>query len=353
MDIYILNSEFSRDELVEEFESFVWTERYSGYGDFEIVVTPTRKNKNRLKTGVYLSTSESKKLMKIEKRHITESDDGVEEMKLTGRGLETILDSRIVYPNWLGENMDKTYVAEGQAGKVIAKLITDMCVIGEGSNPNNVIPELEVIDQTGTTDLIDIALQPGSLYDAVKSLCEEHKLGIRVDFRKGHSKPFALYIFKGVDRPKLVFSSTLDNLAQESYLNDITNFKNVAYVSSKDGDRIVEVHSYGANWNTTGLNRNCMWVDTDIDTKKYTEPKLTKILESRGRAALKEHRKKFLMDGVVTNLNLFKYGVHYNLGDTLYVMDEHNNRTPKVVEEYIWAWDGEGLRSYPTFASNE
>ena len=59
MEVYILDSLLRRVQTVEKFESLVWTERYSAWGDFEIHIVSTLENRNRFIPGVQLAIMES------------------------------------------------------------------------------------------------------------------------------------------------------------------------------------------------------------------------------------------------------------------------------------------------------
>lgn len=359
MEIYILNADRKREWILDEFDSFIWTERFIGYGDFQVVTVPTKTWKSRLRLNKYIGTSSSKVLMEIESILIEEDSNGIDTMTVKGRSYEKFLEQYNLYPNWLGyekeEDIEHTYYAAGQVDNVMVQIVNDQFLLENHGNPNSVITTLEVFNSVGTSEEIEIQEKPDqSVYKVLEDLCRTHNIGMRVAYRHDNAKPIALYFYKGVDRKKVIYSSKLDNIAQESYLNDNKNFKNICLVAaSNKGGRVVEVYSSGANYNTPGLSRREMWLTTDIDGTKYTEPRLTNLLMSRGKKELAKHRKKFIFDGVVTNFDAYKYKVHYNLGDTVYIMDELGNKAAKTVTEYTWAWDGEGLRSYPTFVSDE
>lgn len=352
MDLYILNDQLKRVDIVEEFFSLIWTHRYSSFGDCVLDLLPTMANRRRLKEGVFLSVSFTKNIMEIEKVYITEDADGTQKMQVTARSLGTFLEDRVVTPNWLSSTEDdRVYYATGQAASVTKTMIEEMCVLPGSIDETDVIPDFEVVNLVGSTPNIEISVPPGYLYDSVKNIWDEHKIGFRVSYDLSKPKPLQLIQYRGVDRPKVEFSSELDNLAQESYLYSNESFKNVAYVMAKK-ERWVQVYANGANANTSGLERRVLIVDAqDIDDEKIPEPKLTNVLTQRGLSALKDHKKKRLMDGVITDYSQFTFETHYNLGDTIYIKDDYGVRTPKVVVEYIWAMDQEGFRSYPTFAT--
>lgn len=354
MELYILNSNGTKSQIIDEFSSMIWTHRYSDFGDFQLDVVPNVTNRRRFKEGVKIGASFTKQHMEIEEVFIAPDEAGVENMKITGRTPGTIMEDRIVAPNWLAPNPeDRVYYVTGQVAGLVKNMVDTMCVSPGAFNETDIIPELAVLNQAGTTPSIEVAIAPKQLYTAMKDLLDEYDLGFRFEYDPKFAKPLRLFIYKGVNRPEVEFNAALDNIANESYLNSNRDFKNVALVLAQKA-RWVQVYGNGATSGTSGLNRKVLIVDaSDIDDEKVPEPKLTNILMQRGRTALKDHRKTKIMDGEITNYNLFKFGTHYNLGDTIYIRDEYDVREPKIVSEYIWAMDQEGFRSYPTFASTE
>lgn len=352
MELYVLNSSRKKDRIIDEFKSLIWTHRYSDFGDFQLDVLPTTSNRRTLKEGVFIGVSFTKQHMVIDEVFISEDDAGVPNMRITGRTPGTIIEDRIVTPNWLSPDVDdRVYYKTGSAAVVAKAMVDEMCVLPGAIDETDVIPDLVVLNQAGSTPNVEIAIPPKQLYSAFKDILDEHGIGFRFDYDLSQTKPLRLILYKGVNRPTVEFTALLDNIAHESYLNSDRDFKNVAYVIAKSS-RWVQVYGNGASPSTSGANRKVLLVEaTDIDDEKIKEPKLTAILTQRGKTALKNHRKKRLMDGVITNYSLFKIGTHYNLGDTIYIRDEFGRRSPKVVQEYIWVMDQEGFRSYPTFAS--
>lgn len=354
MDIMVLDeAATNRVYLIDDFKSFIWTERYAAAGDFVLTLDPTPNNVANVIAERNLSIVQSNVVMKIETALLAPSSDGAVELKVVGRSFERVFEDKVVYPNWVTSTDDNQYIDEGDASSVLMKLVRYICEDGNGGSASDIIPELATSNTAGSVGATSVALTPGPLYDAMVSLATQFNFGFRVDYRPGVAKSLHLILYRGVERPNVIFSSMLDNLSDESYLKSVQNFKNVAYVASTDLSRIVKVYSSGASESTTGLNRRVLWVDTDIDASKYTEPKLTNVLTARGREALNKHKKTSLMDGVITDYSMFRYKVDYDLGDTIYIMDEFKTKTAKVVSEYIRVWDREGARAYPTFASTD
>ena len=50
MDIYVLNG-MQKEDIVEDYESFIWNMQFFGNGDFQMIVHGTARNVNLLTRG--------------------------------------------------------------------------------------------------------------------------------------------------------------------------------------------------------------------------------------------------------------------------------------------------------------
>ena len=130
-----------------------------------------------------------------------------------------------------------------------------------------------------------------------------------------------------------------------SSVQSSANFRNVAYVFSEKGSRIVYAH--GADATTSGFDRRVLYVDaTDITLVKGAA--LDAALDIRGAKALAEYRNLTVFDGEVPQAVPYNYGVNYNLGDYVERRDSRGFASKLLVTEQIFVSDLEGDRSYPT-----
>lgn len=346
MEIYILNSNYKKSFYVDEFESFIWTERYKSHGDFKLVTSDTKRHREIYTEGSVLTHDKTHIGMMIESVLREESANGGRSLVISGRALTTLFESRAVTPNLPGK---LSWISGGNVGQLVARLVNSICVDGLGLSPNDVIPELYAHNSTTTSEFVSVSIEPKSLYTALKELCDSEDLGMRIQILE-ESPKLRFNVFEGVDRPKVVFSSTLDNITSESYLRSIGDYRNIAYVWGKDANKVEIVPARGVSVNITGLDRRVLHVDaSDIDPTDITTADYTSQLKRRGLEALAEHEKVNLFDAQLTGLDDYTYDLDYYLGDRVYFMDEDGVRKTVRITEYIWAWDQEGLRSYPTF----
>lgn len=97
IDIYVLNKEFQVVGIIDSYESFIWTDRFYSYGDFELYTAFDSKLIDLCQQDYYVWIKQSEHMMIIEGIEIdSDSEDG-NKLKITGRSLESIIDRRIVW----------------------------------------------------------------------------------------------------------------------------------------------------------------------------------------------------------------------------------------------------------------
>lgn len=106
INIYVLNKDFETVGVIDTYESFIWTDRFRDYGDFELYSVVDSNILNWCQQDYYLQISASQHLMIIEGIEITTDVETGNHIKITGRSLESILDRRIIW--------DQTTVSGGK-----------------------------------------------------------------------------------------------------------------------------------------------------------------------------------------------------------------------------------------------
>jgi hypothetical protein len=110
MELYVLDNEFRRTEVIDKFESLVWTERFQSYGDFELYIYPTQKVKNLIIQGTRLICNKSNRIMVVDQIENKIETDGKKILIIKGTSLEKILQDRIA-----SYKLDRTsHIEKGQ-----------------------------------------------------------------------------------------------------------------------------------------------------------------------------------------------------------------------------------------------
>ena len=129
MDIYVLDKNLDAISVVDTYESFIWTDRYFGYGDFELYTPMSNGILETIQQDFYLQMRNSDRVMIIEKLLINTDVETGNHITVTGRSLESILDRRVVWGQ---------VTLKGNLQSEIERLL-NLCIISP-SNVNRKIP---------------------------------------------------------------------------------------------------------------------------------------------------------------------------------------------------------------------
>ena len=362
MEVYILDSLLRRVEVIDRFESLIWTERWSGLGDFEMIIRSTFQSRTLLQTDTMLAHSHSLYIMKIETVENDTSEDGLKTLKVKGRSLEKLLEDRVARPSTANLSVTPTWDLVGPPATLMRQIFHDICVTGILSEFDVIPfivearhPSLPADNIAEPLDPIALKLDPMSVYNALSNIGNTWLLGFRM-LRNYDQSQLYFDVYAGVDRTSgqstyapVIFTPELDNLQNTTELKTVEDFKNVAYVFSPVG--FLEVTSAGVDPEVEGFERRVLIVQAD-DITSGTSEEITSALTQRGAEALSEHRAFQAFDGEISQSSQYIYGMHYYLGDLVELRNEDGVTNKMRVTEQIFVSDKEGERMYPTLALN-
>lgn len=350
MQVYtISNTTNTRSSLIETFDSFIWTERYSSYGDFQMVVEPTISNITTLTSGTLIGIDKSDRIMVIDTVERKEDSSGKNVLNISGTSFENILNDRLAKKQYSGYTSNLWKIT-GTPGVIIKTMFDWVCINPNGLDVKDNIPNMTSSNLSTVTTSYDISIKIGTLYERIKNVADDYGLGFRIVNTLGGTRTFQIY--NGVDKTGaggVSFSEELDNLSSTSLYKSDYGYKNVAYVVGKNGYVVVD-----ANGNTSptlsGLDRRVLYVDaSDIDDAAGAT--LTALLKARGKEELATYKKVNLFDGVIDPEGVFQYKTDYDLGDLVSFKGDDNVRQSMMVTEYIYSFDSNGYRAYPTLSA--
>lgn len=360
MIVYILDPLYRRIIAVDKFESLVWTERFSAFGDFELVLNSTLENRNRFKVGTRIAITESYRVMTVETVENTTNSEGKSVLKLSGPSLEEVLDDRIALADLTNLIEDPKWILTGTPTEIVRQIFHDICITGT-LDPADVISSV-VEDSIFPEDTIaepseeiTVEIEPTSVYTAIKNICDIYEIGFRL-VRDQDTSILYWDVYMGSDRtssqttlPAVVFSPGLDNLENTTELTTAAIYKNVAYVISPVGHEIVV--PLNVDPEIEGFERHVLLVKADDITDVDPEVASAKMIQ-RGKEELSKNRQFSGFDGEVGTHIAYKYGTHYNLGDLVELRSVDGTTSQMQVIEQIFVSDAQGERSYPTLAIN-
>lgn len=389
MDLYTLTDQFLAKDVVDEFVSAIWTERYSDKGDVQLVVPATSENLEKLKDGTFLALRGTKEVMELQTMSI---EDRM--ATIVGHTLDGFLDNRLVWfknPNYDDGDENSPLVVDyselNTAGEFLANVV-EMMVITPGpawtgdwaladlNLPYEAIANLELglVDTSGTAKRFTIPTGP--LYSGLEQLARQEGLGFSLyldvaDEVTGYVLKFTTY--RGFDHtsdgayPLVRLTPDMDSLSEIKEIRSRANWKNVCYVWYKN--EISKHLADPAAPEPEGFERRVMVVDAE------GEPVGRKVVYNSGslyggtwtryvigageiaafraqnaKDALAMHNYVLAIDGQTSPINDYKYGIDYGLGDIIELEGITGAISKARVTEYIRSQDKNGAKEYPTIS---
>ena len=208
INVYVLNTNFEVVGVVDHYESFIWTDRWNSYGDFELYTSFDYSIIQLCQQNYYLHINQSEHTMIIEGIEIeTSSEDGMK-LRITGRSLESILDRRIVWKEY-------TVTANTTFESAIKNLI-DLSFGTSGVAPhpgNRTAKNREISNARKMTNLVYESSEDSYIsgiivektqylgevvYDVLLGMCEDvnNTIGWKITFDSQNHFVFKLYTGK-------------------------------------------------------------------------------------------------------------------------------------------------------------
>jgi hypothetical protein len=385
MDLYTLSDTFLAKDVVDQYVSAIWTERYSSAGDVQLVVPATPEMIERLADGTFLALRGSREVMELSTQSI---DKGL--MTVVGSALPEFLNQRYAWfknpdsdsvDNRIADYTDETR----KPGEFIADVVNKMVInttamTGDWIDANldwdlEEIPYLELgdVDTSGTVKRLTVTTGP--LYDAIQPVAEKENIGFSLYLES--ADPIAGYVLKfttytGKDRtsdqttyPLVRLLPDMDSLSDVKEVRSIANYKNIAYVFYKG-----EIHKYLADPDLPepeGFARRVLITDPDQEPVGHKVPfaderfgygtytvvdpaDVDAFLAQNAKDALANHNYIRAVDGQTSPNNDYQYGRDYNLGDIIELKSFTGTISKARVTEYIRSHDEKGERAYPTIS---
>lgn len=230
MEALILNDKLIAIGIIDAFDSFIWVDRYSKCGDFEIYVPANSDVFNILSMDNYLVYDKSEHVMIVEGMALTTDIEDGNKIIVSGRSVESILDRRIVW--------NKT-ILSGNFQNGIKKLLEENIIYPQISERKDSRLRFVPSDDPEITSLtIDAQLMGESLYDVIVNLCESQNIGWKITLSDDNYFNFKLY--SGVDHSfaqninnHIIFSPNFDNFLDSNYVRSKKEQKTVVLVAGE------------------------------------------------------------------------------------------------------------------------
>jgi hypothetical protein len=357
MEFYTLDANLRRNQVIEGFTSFIWTERYSDAGDFTIVIPSTISSRSLLTKGTWIAKSGSTYFMKIDTAQDQTDDTGIRNLTITGKSAENTLNDRVAMgviddlttsPNW---------VLTGKPGDIVRSMFTQICVNGILS-PLDVFPFIVAGTLLPTGNLgepttpVTVTFSPDTLFSSIKQFLDTYNLGFRL-VRNGDTSQVYFEVYSGNNLTSdqdilnpVIFDPNMDNLENMLFLSSNAVTKTVAYVYASNGSAVV--YDPNSNAAAAGFDRRVLLVNSSNSDPAGAS--LTTALTQEGLIALAGQRDIYSFDGELPPTVSYVYGRDYGLGDLVEERNSDGFSNQMLVTEMIFSSDDTGERQYPTLS---
>lgn len=352
MDIYVLDSSAQILDMIDTFESNIWTVQYFDTNDFELVVPATDKNIDLLKKDRLICRDKDrdegtwKNVMIIENIKIVADWENGNKMTVSGRGLKSIVGRRVI---WKQTNLT------GKVETGIRKIITEN-IISPDDNKRKI--DNFVLDEPAEIeDTFDVQAMGEDLDEWIVSTCQTYGIGWDVYIK---DEKFVFKLYKGVDRSynqkrrlPVVFSNEFDNLLASTYTYERAEFKNAALVGGEGEGVNQRITTIG---DSSGLERYEAYIDGSSVSSNgtiITEEQYYKMLQDYAKDELNTTSFTEAFEGNVVPDGNYTLNQDYFLGDIVQVINEYGiSATPRIIE-IIESEDENGTSTVPTFSTWE
>jgi len=263
MDILpiVMNTDFERLAVIDDYISFIWTTRYYTCGDFELCVDVNETNVDLFQKGYYIIRDDDENAGVIEQIHIQKNEDHHEMLIISGRFLPCILARRIIA---------QQTVVDGTVAACVNKLLTDAII-----NPAISARKISnfILGTYSTSQTMQAQYTGDNLLDTINAICQTYGIGYKVILNDDNEFVFSLvqgtdHSYEQSANPYIVFSDEYDNLLSSQYEEDYREIATDVLVAG-EGE---------------GLDRRTLWVSeaTNTGLDRYEVYKDQRNLQSNG-----------------------------------------------------------------------
>lgn len=352
MELLILDTNLKEVAVFDTFESLIWTDRFRGFGEFEIYAKESEEIRKILKDDYYVWYGDSEHVMIIESSNTDSNVESGDKIIIGGRSLESILNRRIVW---------EQTVLTGNLQNGILKLLNENAIsptIPERAILNFVF---ETSDDVAITNLtIDSQLNRGSnLYDAINNICLSNNIGFKIILSNDNKFVFKLYAGKDrsydqITNPYVIFSPKFENILNSNYKHSTVKLKNVTLVVGEETDDIGIQQKTTIVGSATSINRREVYTDaTSIsqttETENLTDEVYIAQLNQKGTETLLKNLIENSIEGKMDTTRVFVYKKDFFMGDVVQLVGDYGVEGKARISEIIHSENPQGISTHPTF----
>lgn len=380
---------FEIQDVIENFESLIWTERYYGDSECQITFPIDLSTAAKLPLDIFLGIEESNELLMLDTINIANG-----RMVAKGISILTWLNNRFIRTS--KNHKVRTMKMTNSPGHILWEMLNN--AIGLDSpylDPSTTdipqkyldklpIPEIGLDDYDLSEDVVTLKVSFAPLYDEMRRIAEAYKIGMRILFQgfvdPDADIPLLFKSYKGLNKthtqdpdadelnPIVRFSAELNSLENFRQISSKALYKTLAFAFASHIDYDLGSDA-GANCgvafrvdqddDTIGFGFDCRAMQIFAeDIRGFDSPTTDEkndLLQMLAHEAKKGLSKAILIqavDGDISPTNMFEYGRDYNLGDFVEIQGVDGVVSSTQVTEHIISEEASGDTAFVTLGQN-
>ena len=337
LPINILDANREIIETIHTYESLLWTKQYQDVGGCVLVIAPTDKLINLLKTEAkYISRFDDDMICEIKK--IALSMDNLTKkhtLTITGIGAATLLNQRIV---WSQTN----YTTEAEI--FVRRLVLDSIV--EPTDPDRKIDFIKFGKIKGYPEKLTKQVTYDEVLPTIIDVCKTYDLGFKLVFDDNNDLIFEVY--RGLDctdsqdvNDLVIFSKDFNNLQSFDWEIDFSAFKNVCLVGGEGEGTARKTKVVGS---AKGIDR----YETFADAKNTSseEGAITNYDDVLTESGNEDLAAKTVKETFACKIDVeqYEYKTDYDLGYKVTVVGDYGLKIDAKIIEIVECNDASGYR---------
>lgn len=328
MILDVFNVNFQRIENISAYSYAEYIKPLNGQGEFELQISLDDVARTLIESGVFILIEKDVCGIITMLQPTSDEETGERVVSVKGFLTNSFLSRRCI---------PSTVNLSGTITSVVRSLVNSNIV-----SPTDTNRQLPIILSTNnqyipTSSSISTQITGGTVRDAVEELLDTEEMGYDVvpTLSETAITGFEFRVIAGEDRTvtntsgndPVVFSFDLRNIVTSEYNYNTSDYSNVAYVAGEGEGSERTVVTTGET-SSSGLNRYELYVDArdiqsvDDNNDPISPTDYENLLKTRGKAKLKEYIVEETYAATIDlNNSQYTYGVDYNLGDLVTIMD--------------------------------
>ena len=359
MDVRVFDKGLNALGVIDEMTSLIWTIRYFGVGEVKMLAPMTENNRILLQDGNILIKHDSyidyvdsedntwRRAVEVTYVRYAKDEKGQEQIEAQGSIISNWLNQRVITPQ---------IQLTGTCQQIVNRLIEKN--VGSEAAASRQFPQFVVLDQDdlggSSTDYSNEDLK--ALGDEIRDVCQSGKIGYDILICE-KTKQYGFYLYVGKDltssntdgNAPCVFSRDFDNVREQEYEDDVSNYKNFAYVrGAADSENVQEVVTVDRA-SASGLSLREVLIDaTDIqrsaenssgEQQDIPVETYRAMLVTRGNTDLDSMVENYTFNSSINVMSNLRYKEDFDLGDRVTCIERKwgitiNSRITEITQTF-------------------